>query len=424
MMYKRAILATCLLGGVLITGTPLNQVFNAPLTVYASEVSDFAEVSYDAVTSMITVVPKSGGTTYFSYKLNDNFPTYNKDKVCFFNADGSLLEEKTGMLGQSIFSDDTSTWIDASKQKKSMGDFAIETDYTQKMMQGDSVLVLPYSEPSQDNRFYIPAVEPDTKVTVSIVNVSADGVVSEITTTDFVYTGVVASETQKINATVQSVNKTGSSETVRISGDNVSYVKFGSETFTAKDNSVDIELTSNGEKRFTVYGQDADVPEVLTYTVEGLVGSVDKEIANEVVDSTAPVITSDALPTEQQDTAIKFKVYTDEKSVISCNGVSSEGTELEITIAGNGDYLVTATDEAGNYSEKTITFDCFTDIVGEYVLDRDNLWGEDETVNARLPQTGGVALAAVLGLGGALVGGGVYMTKKGNKKEDSNDVEN
>ncbi|MBQ5901985.1 MAG: hypothetical protein IIW83_01890, partial [Clostridia bacterium] len=49
---------------------------------------------------------------------------------------------------------------------------------------------------------------------------------------------------------------------------------------SASKNSVDIRLTSNGEKKFLVYGADTAEPQVLTYTVEGLQASLDDELKN------------------------------------------------------------------------------------------------------------------------------------------------
>lgn len=409
-MHKRACLVTGLALGVLLSGTPLatSLIPSSTITVYASD------LAYNSASSLIIIKPKASGKTVFSYKINGEYPKYSRDTVKFYNADGTLKETKSSMNGVSIFSDDYSDWIDVTKKVPKLGH---ETQYYSDLCQQDAECILPYSETNETNEFYIPVSEAGSKITVTVVNIADDGTASEVSSQEFTYDGVSITDV-KTNATIKSVNKTSSSETVRISGDNILYAQVGSEKHTAKDNSVDIKLTSNGNKTFLVYGQDSIAPDVLTYTVEGLSAVVDKEISDEVVDSTAPIITSDAMPSTQQDTAIKYKVYTDEKATISINGVSAEGTELEVVIAGNGDYLVTATDEAGNYSEKTITFDCFTDIVGEYTLDRDNLWDEDQSPDQMLPKTGGIALATVLCLGGCITGAGVYMFKKGKKKEE------
>lgn len=413
-MHNKMVLATTgIMLGVLLSGTPLTSNFYQPLTVLAAETNE--NVSYNSGTSIVTIKPEATGKTVFSYKINGEYPKYTKDTVSFFNADGTLKEEKTGLLGQAIFTDDITTWLDVTKQTPHLG---FGTDYYNRLCLQDAECILPYSENNDTNEFYIPALNVDDKIEISVANIADDGSVSEIKTSSFSFDGVSIKDVET-NATIKSVDKTSSSETVRISGDNIQYVNIGNENYTATNNSVDIKLTSNGDKTFLVYGQDAVAPDVLTYTVTDLVAEVDKEIVNETVDTTAPVITSDAVPSTEQDTAIKFKVYTDEKATISCNGVSAEGTELELTIAGNGDYLVTATDEAGNYSEKTITFDCFTDIVGEYELDRDAQWGEDQTPEGRLPQTGQIGLLAVLGIGGGFIGAGTYLTKKSKgKKED------
>ena len=217
------------------------------------------------------------------------------------------------------------------------------------MRAGDSDVVLPYSDENKTNEFYIPVEEIGTKVTINVVNVADDGTVSEVQSSDFQFTGVSQASAEGINATISSVTKNSSSETVRISGDNISYVQVGSEIYSASNNSVDIKLTSNGEVSFLVYGADTATPEVLNYTVEGLQALVDKNIVNEKVDKKKPIITTDKIPSKKQDKAIKFKVYTDEPCTISCNGVSSEGTELELIVAGNGKYVITATDKSGNY---------------------------------------------------------------------------
>lgn len=419
-MHNKMAIASGVLLGVLISATPIAQNISSPmsLTVYAAETTESvpsADITYDSETSLLIIKPKSGGTTYFSYKINDQYPTYSKDKVCFFNADGSLREEMTGMLGQAIFSDDASNWIDVTKTTPKVSH---ESEYYNRMRAGDCEVVLPYSEVNNTNEFYIPVTEVGTKVTVNVVSIADDGTLSEVQSIDFQFLGVAQDTASKINAKVSSVSKSSNSETVRISGDNVKYVQVGSEIHNAKNNSVDIELTSNGEKSFLVFGADTATPEVLTYTVEGLKASVDEEIADEKVDSTAPTITTDTIPTDEQDTAIKFKVYTDEPCTISCNGESADGTELELTIAGNGEYLVTATDKAGNYSEKTITFNCFSDFVGEYELDKDNLWGTNSVSTNKLPQTGGIGFISLLGIGGGCIGGGLFALKKGKKKKD------
>lgn len=416
-MHKKMVIAMGIMLGVLASSTPAVQSSISPMTitVYAEDTTPV----YDTELSLVSIKPQSGGKTYFSYKINGEYPTYSKDKVCFFNADGSLKEEKNNMKEQAIFSDDISTWIDVTKTTPKVSS---DSEYYNRMRAGDSDVVLPYSEENKTNEFYIPVEEIGTKVTINVVNVADDGTVSEVQSSDFQFNGVSQDTASKINATITSVTKNSSSETVRISGDNISYVQVGSEIYKASNNSVDIKLTSNGEVSFLVYGADTATPEILKYTVEGLQALVDKNIVNEKVDKKKPIITTDKIPSKKQDKAIKFKVYTDEPCTISCNGVSSEGTELELIVAGNGEYLITATDKSGNYSKKTIEFNCFMDIVSEYELDRDNQWGtsstEETVTEGTLPKTGGIGWITMIGTGLAGIGVGLYLLKKGRKEEN------
>ena len=416
-MHKKMVIAMGIMLGVLASSTPTiqNNISPMTITVYAEDTTPV----YDTELSLVSIKPQSGGKTYFSYKINGEYPTYSKDKVCFFNADGSLKEEKENMQGQSIFTDDISTWIDVTKTTPKVSP---DSEYYNRMRAGDSDVVLPYSEENKTNEFYIPVEEIDTKVTINVVNVADDGTVSEVQSSDFQFSGVSQASAEGINATISSVTKNSSSETVRISGDNISYVQVGSEIYSASNNSVDIKLTSNGEVSFLVYGADTATPEVLNYTVEGLQALVDKNIVNEKVDKKKPIITTDKIPSKKQDKAIKFKVYTDEPCTISCNGVSSEGTELELIVAGNGKYVITATDKSGNYSKKTIKFNCFIDIVNEYELDRDKQWGTSSTsetvTEGTLPKTGGIGWITMIGTGLAGIGVGSYLLKKGRKEEN------
>lgn len=408
--------------GVLAFNSPVYKSLNPSMlvTVHAEEVKPI----YDSGLSLVSIKPQSRGTTYFSYKVNGEYPTYNYDKVCFFNEDGSLKEEKENMKGQPIFSDDISTWIDVTKTTPEV---APDSEYYNYMRDGNCNVVLPYSETNDSNEFYIPVDKAGTKVTINVVNVSDTGEVSEVKNYDFDYQGVSIEET-KISATISSVSKDSSSETVRISGDKISYVEFDSKTYEANENSLDIKLTSNGTATFLVFGDDTATPEVLNYTVEGLKASVDSKIINEKkVVNKKPIITTDKIPSEKQNKAIKFKVYTDKPCTISCNGVSNRGKELEFTVAGNGKYKVTATDESGNYAEKVIRFNCFTDILNDYKLDRDNQWNTlpknvDTNIKKSLPKTGGIGWLALVGIGITNIIAGGYMfcilkKEKLNKKD-------
>lgn len=419
------VLVSSLLVGTLLVGSaPATNIYPSVSVVSTKAQSN---VGYDSELSVITIKPNSTGKTYFSYKIDGAYPTYEKDKVCFFNADGSLKEEKNNMRGKTIFSDDMKTWIDVTKDTPRVSP---DSEYYNRMRAGDCEVVLPYSEVNKTNEFYIPVDKVGTKITVSVANVAEDGTVSKIQNYSFTYLGVNSSQEVNINATIKRVAKTENSETVRISGDNISYVQVDSDIYSASKNSVDIRLTSNGEKKFLVYGADTAEPQVLTYTVEGLQASLDDELKNDKVDERAPKITTDAIPTKKQYKPIKFKVYTDEPCTISCNGVSTSGTELELTIAGNGDYLVTAIDKAGNYSEKTIKFKCFSDYSSTYELDRDKQWSNNssgtndsnstssssEDSATSLPKTGSIAFTSLLGIGGALATCGVILLRKKKRK--------
>lgn len=407
-MFKKILVSSLLLGGIL-SAVPAPLSFSPMvLTVSAAEISP---IEYDAELSLVVIKPCATGTTYFSYKINGEYPKFTQDKVCYFNEDGSLKEEKTGMLDQPMFSDDISTWIDVTKTTPAVPH---ESEYYNRLRARDCDVVLPYSETNETNEFYIPVSTVGTNITVNVINVSEDGTVSEVQSNDFMFMGVSIEEESEINASVKSVSKDSWSETVKISGDNISYVQLGSELYESTKNSVEIELTSNGEKTFLVYGQDAATPEVLTYTVEGL-----GKIEEEVVDLEAPVITSDRLP-KNADKSFKFRVYTNEPCTISSQGVSTHGTELEFEITKNGEYLVCATDESGNYSEKKIKVECFNSGSRDsaYELDRDNYWGEDKITLTELPKTGGVSLAGILAICVACVAGGLTLLKKVGKKNE------
>lgn len=408
-MHLKKLLLAGILFGVSIITTPIGQVL-APTVVYADEVS----VAYDEEYSLITIKPVSGCKTYFSYKINGDYPTYTKDRICYFNEDGSLKEEKTGMLGTSIFNDDINTWIDVTKQKPRV---AQDSDYYNELRKGDCIAVLPYSEVNDTNGFYIPVTELGTNISVNVVNVSEDGTVSDIKEYSYIFSGVEQAEAPKINAKVSSVIKKDGSEIITISGDNLTYVQLGSEIYTATKNSVEIELTSNGDYTFIVCADESMVQETVTHTVNSIKTVVN--IKDENLENIAPTITTDTIPTELQTSAFKFKVYTDELAIISCDGVSIEGTELELDITGNGEYFITATDKAGNYSEKLIVFDCFGSEDGSYVLDRENMWGSyqnDEEISDSLPKTGDIALASVITIGGVLLSAGAVMIAISKKK--------
>ena len=106
-MHKKMVVAMGIMLGVLASNASVvqNNISPMTITVYAEDTTPV----YDTELSLVSIKPQSGGKTYFSYKINGEYPTYSKDKVCFFNADGSLKEEKNNMKGQSIFSDDIST---------------------------------------------------------------------------------------------------------------------------------------------------------------------------------------------------------------------------------------------------------------------------------------------------------------------------
>lgn len=413
-MHFKKILVVGALLGVCMISTPVGQIFG-PTVIYADE----SQVSYDEEYSLVVIKPEAGGKTFFSYKIDGEYPAYTRDRVCWFNEDGSLKEEKTGLKDTPIFTDDISTWIDVTTDKPRV---AQDSDYYNELRKGDCIAVLPYSEVNDTNEFYIPVAEQGIGITFNVVNITDDGTVSDVKEYSYKYSGVQQSEAIKINAIVSSVAKKERSEIITISGDNLFYVQLGSEIYRAKENSVDIELTSNGDYTFIAYADDTLVQETVTYTVDSIKTVIDVE---SYIDNTAPVITSDMIPTEKKDTAFKFKVYTDENATISCDGVSAEGTELELTIAGNGEYLITATDKAGNYSEKIIVFDCFDVQTNAYKLDRDNQWGINSTdsLTNKLPQTGDLTFASVIAIGVALASAGAVILISGKKKEDKNNAD-
>lgn len=394
MRLRRLILLSLLTCSVGYASIPVYAADTAiPVSVSAVQTS-IADFSYDSELSLLKITPKRDGTTYYSYKTGGSadtvaYPVYTKDIVYIFNADGSLAETKTGQAGQAIFSDDPSTWIDVSKTTPRV---LPDSEYYQYFRQGDGDLVLPYSEEG-DGTFYLPLETKPTYITVYAVNIDSTGNVSEVSSADFVYGGVSSDQSSDVTASLTSVSKSSTSETVRITGsykDGMDYVQLRSQFYKFNGDSVDIELTTNGEKRFRVYGKGNVMPVILVHTVDGIVEeqSGGGTSLADVVDNDAPVITTDAVPTEKRNTRLPFKVYTNEKCTISCNGVSStDATEFLMTIAGNGEYLITATDTAGNYSEKRVVFDCFDGVIlgEEYTLDKETLWGKTKD---GVPKTG------------------------------------
>lgn len=436
MHFKKLMILSLLSCTLFCTAVPVyaSGGMESAITSVNSSIADF---SYDSELSLLKITPRSSdGVTYFCYKIGSSadgvsYPTYSMDKVYFFNPDGTVSDTKTGMQNQPIFTDDYSTWIDVSKTHPSV---APESDYYTYFRQGDGEVVLPYSE-SGDGTFYLPLEDNPTYITVYAINVDSTGNVSEVSSANFVFSGVSTPLPSEITASITLVSKSDEAETVRITGnyaDGMDYVQLGRDIYKFDGNSVDIELKSNGDKSFRVYGKNNPMPIVLTYTVAGLKADTelnkDVPVLDDKLDNTAPIISVGAIPVEIQTKAVKFSIYTDEESTISCNGVSTIGTELTVNIVGNGDYLITATDKSGNYSEKVVTFSCFENGVaenGEYVLDRDNFWEGTSDLLKLLPQSGSISLFGVLSLCGVLGAIGtivgivlIRLDKKGRSKDE------
>lgn len=420
MTIKRAV--TSFLFGVLC--------FMMPLTAHAAT-KDIATVDYDKELSLVTITPKKDGVTTFSYKINGEYPKYQYDKVLYFDENGNLTDTKEGMLNQPIFSDDPTTWIDISKDKVSVPP---DSEYYEKMREGDAELVLPYTVDNPDHIFYIPIENHNSSVDVIIAN-------GEDTQEIFLDTKI---EKNPLKADVESVSKKNKKETVQISGENISYVEYERERYEVKDNKVKIDLTSNGEKKFIVYGVDDGDFDILSYTVEGLKEDTtdedfDKEfesIDDKKLDTKAPVITVDSIPSKDQISPLTFKVHTDEKCIITCNGESVTGAEMELTVDSNCSLTVSAVDMSGNYTNKVIEISCFSSQQHGYTLDRDNYWtdnnntdtavindetGRTDTASSsmsQLPKTGGVTLNVVLVIAALLISTGIFILRR--KKYDKN----
>lgn len=411
-MRKRILVG--LMFGVFALGSPI--YINNPQVII--EASASVKPIYDNELSVVTIKPEARGKTYFSYKIDGEYPTYQKDTVSYFNADGSMKEQKTDMLNKPIFTDDIATWIDVTKTTPNVSP---DSDYYKEVQKGDSYTVLPYTDENKDNEFYIPVTKVDSKVSINVVNVSDSGKVSKVKTYDYSFSGVLEDSPKKKDITIRSISKDNSSETIRISGDNIDYVYFDSEYYRAKKNSVDIKLTSNGKMSFYVFSRDTDVPDVLNYRVKGLKEGVDTKITNERVDDKNPVITTDKVPIEQQTKKFKFKVYTDKPCIISCNGKSVKGTEYSLYIHSNGKYLITATDMSGNYAEKTVKIDCFS--TDGYKLDKEHQWGtkpETKQVSEKvLPKTGGISWLSLIAIGFSCIVAGIGFIVKGGTYDDN-----
>lgn len=412
MIKKKSILPMLL--GVLMCFSP---------TVAHAAPKDIATVTYDKDLSLVTIVPNQEGVTTFSYKIDGAYPTYQYDKVMYFDETGKLVDTKEGMKGKPIFSEDSSTWIDVSKDKVSLPP---DSEYYEILRSEEVDVIVPYTEDNPDHIFYIPLDNHDSKVEIIVAN------------GDNTQTIELDSKIKKnpMKAEVKSVSKKESEEVVEISGKNISHVVFDGTEYKAKDNKVKLTFTSNGVKDFVVYGVDDDDYDVLSYEVTDLKGELTKEefdkeftqISDAKVDTKAPVITVDKLPKEKQAEPLKFKVYTDEKCNISCDGESVTGTEMEITVDSNCKLIVTAVDMSGNFSEKIIDIDCFAEQSKEYVLDRDNFWkdtgdnldssndtgvsnGADEEMTS-LPKTGDTIPAIAFSVAALFIATGIILVRR------------
>ena len=397
---------------LMIFGLVAGMLASVNVPVRASQ--SIADVKYDDEGSVVTIKASNSGVTTFSYKINGQYPTYNQDKVYFFDSNGKLTDTKTKMKGKSMFSDDTSSWIDISKTQPRV---AADSEYYEYARKGDGECVLPYSEDNKSNEFYIPASKVGDKISVSVANGS------DIQNFSFEYAGVRTPEANKVASKITSLSKSSKVEKIRISGDKIDYVQNGSDIIQNNEKYVDLELTSNGDYSFLVFFTDDSEPEVLNYTVNCIKGAVDSSVSKTKpnTDNKALKITTDKIPTKKTDQAFKFNIYTNKYATISCNGKSAKGKKLTITVAGNGSYLVTATDKAGNYTESKIKFDCFEDYVMDYNLDKDKYWENNgsgsDAINTlkELPRTGGIALGTLVALGVALAGSGVLFLRKTRK---------
>ena len=398
---------------LMIFGLVAGMLASVNVPVKASQ--NVADVKYDDENSVVTIKATNSGTTTFSYKINGVYPTYDKDKVYFFDSDGKLTDTKTEMKGKSIFSNDTSSWIDISKTQPKVKP---DSEYYEYARKGDGECVLPYSEDNKSNEFYIPVSSVGDKISVSVANGS------DTQNFSFEYVGVRKAEAEKTASIITSLSKTSKAEKIRISGDKIDYVQNGSDIIQNNDKYVDLELTSNGDYSFLVFFNDDSEPEVLNYTVDCIKGEVDGSVSKTKpnTDNKAPKIKTEKIPTKKTDQAFKFKIYTNEYATISCNGKSAKGKKLTITVAGNGEYLITAVDKAGNYSEKKIKFACFEDYVKDYKLNKASFWGDNgsgsNAINSlkELPRTGGIAFITLIVLSVALTGFGVLFLKKTKKK--------
>ena len=406
-----------------------------------------ADILYNEQTSDLYITPKLSGTTYYSYKINGEYPKYNSDRAVYLDKNGNVIKEEEVNPDDSIFKSDFSNWFDATKV-----DF-IPSVYDSDSV-GDSYIYYEQEPVSNDNTITI-ACRIGDKVTIEVVNKNENGEFSSVQTEEFVFKGMVKPEVV-LNEKIEVIDRGTNYETVRITADKLTYVDdslFNIYYPEEGKNCVDIKLTDNMTYHFQLYSDELKEFADIYYTVEGLT-SVDTGETGENLstDFTPPVITSDAIP-ESATEGFYLKVYTDEKCVISCNNAETEGSELSIWVDANGSYTVYATDMNGNQSEKTFEINSFKNgfasNVGENnvnqnidadgnvidvnsngngsnsgqsigedtVIDRDSYFDKLLNLTGELPLTGhtGFVTLLVAGLGVAVVSGlGVFfLNKKG-----------
>ena len=396
----------------------------------SKQTNDIVHISYDVGTGVLKFTPKKEGTIYFSFKINDKYLTYESDKISYINEKGEVYKTEECNSADSIFKEDFSNWWDISKKDIDLELVPDEAMNTYRIF--DKV-------ENEGKEFSIRGYNNGDKITVQVVNKTADGVYSDVQTQDFYYGGIVVETVENINPKVESIEKGQNYETIRVSGNKLTWVKFVGEIYEAKEgeNFVDFKLTENKEHHFQVYSEELGYDGVY-YTVSGLTPVIEgSEAFDPNGDLTPPTITSDPIP-ETATEGFTFKIYTDEVATIQCDGKEVEGTELELYVDCNTYYNVIAIDKSGNKSEKFFEFKCFkednpngwvdgdnkdviltdvTNIPEDEVIDRNNYFEGFKDLLGELPLTGLVSYTTILLVGLGVIGTGVAGLVILNKKK-------
>jgi Tol biopolymer transport system component len=175
----------------------------------------------------------------------------------------------------------------------------------------------------------------------------------------------------------------------------------GGSDFTAHSVTSQASLTG----ATVVNGSEVDIPvttegtTTITYIATDLAGNSSPEQTITLkLDKTAPVIAitapaNNAAYTQNQAVAANYACSDNGSNIASCVGTKPSGSNINTSSTGAKSFVVTATDNAGNMTEKTVSYtvqaaaSCATDVTNRIRFDSDDLSYDKRTRRYKLTVT-------------------------------------